>query len=193
MTPTRPDPTATQRRASDPGRSVWVGASAGTGKTKVLTDRVLRLMLARTPPDRILCITFTRAAAAEMANRIAATLARWATQPDDELQLALGDLMGAPPPSDVQTEARRLFARVLDVPGGMRIQTVHSFCQSLLRRFPVEAGLPPHFELIDVRSAAEMLERVRRQVLEDPDLESAVDRVAGAVGADEFAEMVRAL
>ncbi|MGK9170406.1 double-strand break repair helicase AddA [Inquilinus limosus] len=189
----RPDPTATQRRASDPGRSVWVGASAGTGKTKVLTDRVLRLMLAGTPPDRILCITFTRAAAAEMANRIAATLARWATLPDDALQLALADLMGAPPGTEVQTEARRLFAKVLDVPGGMRIQTVHSFCQSLLRRFPVEAGLPPQFELIDDRSAGEMLERVRRQVLEDEDLGWAVDRVAAAVGAEEFGEIVKAL
>ncbi|MGF6226164.1 ATP-dependent helicase/nuclease subunit A [Inquilinus ginsengisoli] len=189
----RPDPTATQREASDPGRSVWVGASAGTGKTKVLTDRVLRLMLAGTAPDRILCITFTRAAAAEMANRIAATLARWATMPDDRLQLELADLMGAPPATAVQTEARRLFARVLDVPGGMRIQTVHSFCQSLLRRFPVEAGLPPQFELIDDRSAAEMLERVRRQVLEDDGLGWAVDRVAAAVGADEFGEIVRAM
>uniref|UniRef100_UPI003782E8EB UvrD-helicase domain-containing protein n=1 Tax=Inquilinus sp. TaxID=1932117 RepID=UPI003782E8EB len=129
MSAIRPDPTATQREASDPRRSVWVGASAGTGKTKVLTDRVLRLMLAGTAPDRILCITFTRAAAAEMANRIAATLARWATMPDDRLQLELADLMGAPPATKVQTEARRLFARVLDVPGGMRIQTVHSFCQ----------------------------------------------------------------
>ncbi|WP_026869153.1 double-strand break repair helicase AddA [Inquilinus limosus] len=189
----RPDPTATQRRASDPARSVWVGASAGTGKTKVLTDRVLRLMLAGTPPDRILCITFTRAAAAEMANRIAATLARWATLPDDALQLALADLMGAPPGTEVQTEARRLFAKVLDVPGGMRIQTVHSFCQSLLRRFPVEAGLPPQFELIDDRSAGEMLERVRRQVLEDEGLGWAVDRIAAAVGAEEFGEIVRAL
>ncbi|MDR6292615.1 ATP-dependent helicase/nuclease subunit A [Inquilinus ginsengisoli] len=193
MTLIRPDPTATQRRASDPGSSVWVGASAGTGKTKVLTDRVLRLMLADTPPDRILCITFTRAAAAEMANRIAVTLAGWATMPDAELQLKLADLMGAPPDTATQTAARRLFAQVLDVPGGMRIQTVHSFCQSLLRRFPVEAGLPPQFELIDDRSAAEMLERVRRQVLEDPDLGWAVDRVAGAVGADEFGDMVRAL
>ncbi|TSD88214.1 double-strand break repair helicase AddA [Mycobacterium sp. KBS0706] len=193
MSAIRPDPTATQRRASDPGHSVWVGASAGTGKTKVLTDRVLRLMLAGTPPDRILCITFTRAAAAEMANRIAATLARWATMPDDKLQLALADLVGAPPATKVQTEARRLFARVLDVPGGMRIQTVHSFCQSLLRRFPVEAGLPPQFELIDDRSAAEMLERVRRQVLEDESLGWAVDRVAASVGADEFGEIVRAL
>ncbi|WP_343713264.1 double-strand break repair helicase AddA [Inquilinus sp.] len=193
MSAIRPDPTATQRRASDPQHSVWVGASAGTGKTKVLTDRVLRLMLAGTPPDRILCITFTRAAAAEMANRIAATLARWATMPDDRLQLALDDLMGTPPSTAVQTEARRLFARVLDVPGGMRIQTVHSFCQSLLRRFPVEAGLPPQFELIDDRSAAEMLERVRRQVLADDGLGWAVDRVAASVGADEFGEIVRAL
>jgi ATP-dependent helicase/nuclease subunit A len=189
----RPDPTATQRRASDPGRSVWVGASAGTGKTKVLTDRVLRLMLTGTAPDRILCITFTRAAAAEMANRVAVTLAGWATAADDVLQLKLADLMGAPPDAAVQTAARRLFAQVLDVPGGMRIQTVHSFCQSLLRRFPVEAGLPPQFELIDDRSADEMLERVRRQVLADPELGPAVDRVAGAVGADEFGDMVRAL
>ena len=91
------DPNVSQREASDPAASVWVAASAGSGKTKVLTDRVLRQMLAGTPPARILCLTFTKAAAAEMANRIARRLARWATLPDPELTADLAELSGRPP------------------------------------------------------------------------------------------------
>src|SRR3712207_5553230 len=150
----RPSPGAAQQGASDPRASVWVGASAGTGKTKVLIDRVLRLLLAGTEPGRILCITFTKAAAAEMANRVHRTLARWASCGDGDLAASLADLTGAPPPTALQTEARRLFARVLDAPGGLQILTVHAFCQSLLRRFPLEADVPPHFQLADDRTAA---------------------------------------
>ena len=151
------DPNVAQRRASDPTASVWVGASAGSGKTKVLTDRVLRLMLSGTPPARILCLTFTKAAAAEMAIRINRTLGLWATLPDEALEDRLADLCGERPTMEARLNARRLFAQVVDCPGGMKIQTIHAFCQSLLRRFPLEAELAPHFDVMDDRTADGLL------------------------------------
>ncbi len=167
------DPNVSQRDASDPAASVWVAASAGSGKTKVLTDRVLRQMLAGTPPARILCLTFTKAAAAEMSIRINRTLGEWATVEDSRLEDALAALTGARPSADSCREARRLFARVIDCPGGMKLQTIHAFCQSLLRRFPLEAGLAPHFEVMDDATATELLEQARGTVLNqarrDPD------------------------
>jgi len=191
------DPNVLQRRASDPESSVWVGASAGTGKTKVLTDRVLRLMLAGTPPARILCLTFTKAAAAEMSNRINARLADWAVAPDDELADNLYSLTGSIPDGARITAARRLFARVLDTPGGMKIQTIHAFCQSLLRRFPLEAGLPPNFEVMADQTAAELLAEAREQVLglarSAPD--SAIGRtvadLAASLAEDSFDALLR--
>jgi ATP-dependent helicase/nuclease subunit A len=157
--------TLKQRRAADPTASVWVAASAGTGKTKVLTDRVLTLLLAGTPPQRILCLTFTKAAAAEMANRIAKRLALWATAPEAQLAAELADLLGHAAQDEVAIRARRLFAQVLDVPGGMHMETIHAFCQSLLRRFPLEAGLAPHFQVMDERDAGELLESAKEKVL----------------------------
>ncbi len=156
---------AAQRRAAAPEASVWVAASAGTGKTKVLTDRVLSLMLHGNDPARILCLTFTKAAAAEMANRLAERLARWVAQDDETLSQELAELLGRAPEEATLATARRLFARVLDAPGGIKIQTIHAFCQSLLGRFPLEAGVPPHFQVLDERSAAEMLAATREEVL----------------------------
>ncbi|MTJ84160.1 MAG: double-strand break repair helicase AddA [Telmatospirillum sp.] len=160
-----PAPEVAQRRASAPATSVWVAASAGTGKTKVLTDRVLSLLLAGAAPERLLCLTFTKAAAAEMANRIAGRLAVWATGDDAGLAADLGRLTGRPAGPADMTRARRLFARVLDTPGGMKIETIHAFCQSLLRRFPLEAGLAPHFQVMDDRDAGEMLAAAREEML----------------------------
>jgi len=154
-----------QRRAADPSASVWVAASAGTGKTKVLTDRVLTLLLSGNPPSRILCLTFTRAAAAEMANRLHRELGRWATQDDAALVRSLSALLGGAPDAPQRAKARRLFAEVLDAPGGLAIETIHAFCQSLLRRFPLEAGVVPHFELMDERAMRELLVSVREEVL----------------------------
>jgi ATP-dependent helicase/nuclease subunit A len=146
-----------QRSALDPAASVWVSASAGTGKTKVLTDRLLTLMLSGTDPSRLLCLTFTRAAAAEMANRVNAKLAEWTTMATGKLEQELAGLgLGIDEP--MQEEARRLFARVLDTPGGVKIATIHAFCQSLLRRFPLEARVPPEFAVIDERNAKDALE-----------------------------------
>jgi ATP-dependent helicase/nuclease subunit A len=190
------DPSVVQRQASDPAASVWVAASAGAGKTKVLTDRVLRLMLAGTPPGRILCITLTKAAAAEMANRIAAKLADWAAMAEGELGKELFDLSGERPPPVTMAKARRLFAEVVDCPGGMPIQTIHAFAQSVLRRFPLEAELPPSFEVMDERSAAEMLHEAQRGVLirarTEPDtpLGRAVALMTASVGEDDFLSLL---
>jgi ATP-dependent helicase/nuclease subunit A len=157
--------TRQQRLGADPERSAWVTASAGSGKTKVLGDRVLRLLLAGTRPERILCLTFTKAAAAEMANRIAETLARWASMPQAELNQDLIRLIGHAPGTEALSDARRLFSRVLDAPGGMKIQTIHAFCQSLLRRFPLEAEIAPHFQPMEERDTQEQLRAARDAML----------------------------
>jgi ATP-dependent helicase/nuclease subunit A len=164
-----------QALASNPLKNHWVGASAGTGKTKVLIDRVLRLMLPRpglprasaTPPARILCLTFTKTAAAEMSNRIYARLGAWSVMNDEKLDAELEKLIGEKPSQEIHEEARRLFARVLDAPGGLKIMTIHSFCQSVLKRFPIEAGLPPHFELMDEQDAAECLARCMHEIIDE--------------------------
>ncbi|MCH7544076.1 MAG: double-strand break repair helicase AddA [Proteobacteria bacterium] len=171
------DADAAQRPAANTGLSLWVAASAGTGKTKVLTDRVLALLLNGTRPERILCLTFTKAAAAEMANRVHRLLGEWARADDLSLARSLEGLTGSPADGEAMSRARRLFTDVLDVPGGMRIQTIHAFCQSLLRRFPVEADIAPHFEVMDERTAAEVLEAARNDVLNSA-------RQAGGEGAD---------
>ncbi|HVI86849.1 MAG TPA: double-strand break repair helicase AddA [Dongiaceae bacterium] len=157
--------TRAQRLGADPARSAWVTASAGSGKTKVLGDRVLRLLLDGTRPERILCLTFTKAAAAEMANRIAETLARWASMPQAELRNELDRLLGRKPSAETLSDARRLFSRVLDAPGGMKIETIHAFCQSLLRRFPLEAEIAPHFQPMEERDTAEQLRAARDAML----------------------------
>lgn len=190
----RPDPTERQRAAADPSASVWVSASAGSGKTKVLTDRVLSLLLEGVPPERILCLTFTKAAAAEMAVRINRQLSKWAMAADWELNELLEELAGYAPPEETARLARQLFARVLDVPGGLKIQTIHAFCQSLLGRFPIEAGLAPHFEVIDERSAAELLDAARDDVLRRSlgfgDLRAALATVSEHVNEIRFGELM---
>ncbi len=143
-----------QGAASDPSRHVWLSASAGTGKTQVLSARVYRLLLRGVAPLAILCLTFTKAGATEMAARISGTLARWVRESDDALFNDLRALGEAGDPAQRRL-ARTLFARVLDAPGGgLRIQTIHSFCQSLLAGFPVEAGLVPGFRPLEAREEA---------------------------------------
>jgi ATP-dependent helicase/nuclease subunit A len=154
-----------QRAASDPHSSVWVAASAGSGKTRALVDRVVRLLLAGTRPQRILCLTYTKAAAAEMANRIREVLGRWATADEAALDSEIAALTGERAEAEQLHEARRLFAAVLEAPGGLKIETIHGFCQSLLRRFPLEAGLDPHFDLLDERTGNEILAAAREEVL----------------------------
>ncbi|MGC2855073.1 double-strand break repair helicase AddA [Novispirillum sp. DQ9] len=188
-----------QRRAADPAASAWVGANAGTGKTKVLTDRVLNLLLTGAAPEKILCLTFTKAAAAEMANRLAKVLSQWAVAEEDTLDAALTKLRGEAPTPALRETARQLFARVLDVPGGMKIETIHAFCQALLRRFPLEAGVSPHFEVLDDRDTAELLLDAREGVLRDarsaadPALAEALKTVTGYVHETLFPELLAEL
>ncbi|MDR1693776.1 MAG: double-strand break repair helicase AddA [Lactobacillaceae bacterium] len=156
-----------QRKASNPHNSVWVQASAGTGKTKVLSDRVLRLLLNDVKPERILCLTYTKAAAVEMSSRIAGRLSRWAVLEQDKLCKELETLLGELPTDVVELEAkaRKLFAMLLDTPGGMKIQTIHSFCQEILKRFPLEAKISPYFEVMDDRTANEALIEIKDNLI----------------------------
>lgn len=188
--------TPEQARSTDPGLTAWVGASAGTGKTHVLTARVLRLMLIGTPPENIVCLTFTKAAAAEMKNRIFAELGSWTVMDD----VALAGVIAARTHETADTamleRARQLFARVLDLAGGLQIQTFHSFCQSLLGRFPLEAGMTPGFEGIDESDATELMRAAKDKMLaatQEPvadDLQRALQIVAGLVTERTFDEVI---
>lgn len=154
--------TQPQVNAADPRASSWVSAHAGSGKTKVLTDRVARLLLAGTPPQRILCLTFTVAAASNMHNRLIGRLGDWAMMPDAELRqrlLSLGAEDQSLSPERLRS-ARTLFARALETPGGLKIQTIHSFGNALLRKFPLEAGVSPQFRQIDDLTAKQLMEQV---------------------------------
>ena len=191
--------TDSQARAIDPAASYWVTASAGTGKTRVLTSRVLRLMLAGVAPGKILCITFTKAAAAEMLSRLLERLGKWVKEPDETLAEDLETLLGAMPDEAVMTRARRLFAQVLDEPGGLKIQTIHSFCQSLLARFPLEADISPSFTVMDERTAEELLADSIETVLGaardggDIELAWAIREISGHVPESVFRELVTAV
>ncbi|TNE37368.1 MAG: double-strand break repair helicase AddA [Alphaproteobacteria bacterium] len=158
--------TRNQIAAADPQVSAWVSANAGSGKTRVLTNRVVRLLLADVDPARILCLTFTKAAAAEMANRLFAQLGEWATMPDDKLIEAVEKLEGRVVSKEHLVRARRLFARAIETPGGLKIQTIHAFAQSVLGRFPIEAGVTPHFEVAEEHTAAELLAEARWAIIE---------------------------
>lgn len=154
-----------QLQASDPRDLVWLSASAGTGKTHVLTARVLRLLLSGVHPETILCLTFTKAGAAEMADRIHARLAAWVRMKDTELADELKAL-GERFTPERRSFARTLFAKVLDAPGGgLRIQTIHAFSQTLLAGFPTEAGLAPGFQPLEGREQAALARRTLADLL----------------------------
>lgn len=154
-----------QARASDPSGSAWVSANAGSGKTHVLTRRVLRLLLSGAEPSQILCLTYTKAAAANMANRVFAELARWTALDDHGLASAISEPDEAPPGPDKLRAARQLFARALETPGGLKIQTIHAFCEALLHRFPLEANIAGHFEMLDGEMEAALVSEARRDLL----------------------------
>ena len=160
-----PQASIKQLDASDPQATVWVNANAGSGKTHVLVDRVIRLMLGGTEPSRIMCLTFTKAAAAEMANRLFERLSKWIALDDDKLADLLAELGSPSPDAALLERARQLFTRALETPGGLKIQTIHAFCERVLQLFPVEAGVVPHFTMLDERQSAELLQRARNAVL----------------------------
>ena len=183
---------AAQAKASDPAASVFVSANAGTGKTKLLTDRVLRLLLSGAPADGILCVTYTRAAAAEMRNRIFKRLANWATIPAKALGEDLENMGIVMPSQDMRRRARSLFAEILDNDDGPRVETVHSFCQSILRRFPIEAGVAPHVQLADDDEQSRLKAMARTNILyhPSPELAASVLLIAEAVSEGRADEIV---
>ena len=154
-----------QRVAADPAISAFVTANAGSGKTKTLIDRVARLLLAGVDPEKVLCVTYTKAAAAEMQRRLFGRLGDWSVMADADLTERLTELEGS---SDFDgrrlSEARALFARALETPGGLKIQTIHAFCEKLLRRFPLEAGVSPGFRVTDDAAAAAIADAARKAV-----------------------------
>src|SRR4051812_26228108 len=188
---------ATQARASDPTSSAFVSANAGSGKTHVLVQRVIRLLLDAVPPQKILCITFTKAAAANMAERVFTTLGHWVTLDDEELNAAIRDAGIAHPDARLRRRARELFACALETPGGLKVQTIHALCTRLLQQFPFEANVPARFAVLDERDQAEMMERANLKVLLDAsrDPDSAAGRaldIAMSSAADvTFKDVVR--
>ena len=192
---TEPQRHQEQHRAASPLRSVWVSAHAGSGKTHVLTNRVIRLLLAGVEAHHILCLTFTKAAAAEMTDRLHNQLGEWAILPDDALGKKIEEL-GEAATNEAQLHlARQLFARILETSQGLRIQTIHAFCQSVLKRFPLEAGISPSFRVMDDRAAHEMMAEAQNRVLAsanqkiDP-LKTIVRDMNDAVFANIFSEII---
>ncbi|MAM63410.1 double-strand break repair helicase AddA [Maritimibacter sp. UBA3975] len=154
----RDEATQCQIDAADPTGNTWLSANAGSGKTRVLTDRVARLLLEDVPPQNILCLTYTKAAASEMQNRLFKRLGAWAMLDDSALESEL-DVLGVTEAPDLR-KARRLFARAIETPGGLKIQTIHAFCATILRRFPMEAGVSPDFKEMDDRTAQLLQEEI---------------------------------
>ncbi|MCM2561997.1 double-strand break repair helicase AddA [Lutimaribacter sp. EGI FJ00015] len=196
------DATRAQIYAAQPRNSTWLAANAGSGKTRVLTDRVARLLLEGAEPQRILCLTYTKAAASEMQNRLFRRLGEWAMLPNDALRDALRELGHEGPfGDDVLATARTLFARAIETPGGLKIQTIHSFCAAILRRFPLEAEVSPGFTEMEDRAAALMRAEIVQEMadgaeagvvqslalhLSDQDFEKVTGEIVGKRGV--FAE-----
>ncbi|MBW3099102.1 double-strand break repair helicase AddA [Pseudohoeflea coraliihabitans] len=174
--------TRRQRQAADPGHSAWVSANAGSGKTHVLTNRVIRLLLAGARPSAILCLTYTKAAAAEMSNRVFRSLAAWTRLPDADLAEAITTLQGRPVTASELARARQLFAMALETPGGLKIQTIHAFCEAVLQRFPLEANIAGRFQVLDDSEARNLLAEARRALFRTGDADPGSD-VAASIEA----------
>src|ERR1041385_8973901 len=185
-----------QRTASDPALSAWVAANAGSGKTHVLAQRVIRLLLRGTPPEKILCLTYTKAAAANMANRVFGELAKWTPLSDDELDAEILKIEGHRPNAARRLHAGRLSAQALDTPGGLKVQTIHAFCTRLLHQFPFEADVAARFEVLEERTQSELIERLRMGVLleaaaqPESELGRALSRAITAAADQTFAEAI---
>ena len=193
--------TEQQRDAANPRHSVWVEASAGTGKTKVLSDRVLRLLLNGVNPIRLLCLTYTKAAAAEMRSRISERLSEWAVESeaklDEHLEKLLGDeFKSAEDKKRYRGKARTLFAKLLDAPGGIKVQTIHSFCTDVLKRFPLEAGISPYFSVLEENEIALALNQIKNEVIQsenfadDMQMQNTIAYLMNNVSEYTFADMI---
>lgn len=181
-----------QGLASDPSATAWVSANAGSGKTHVLTQRVIRLMLSGARPSSILCLTYTKAAASEMSNRVFQRLSRWTTLSDADLASELAAIEGEEPDGHRLAEARRLFARALDTPGGLKIQTIHAFAEALLHQFPLEANVAGHFEVLDDAAAKALITEARQSLLGSagPELREAIRAAIDKADDSGFNELL---
>ena len=187
------DATLRQIQAARPEVSTWLSANAGSGKTRVLTDRVARLLLQGVPPERVLCLTYTKAAASEMQNRLFKRLGAWAMKTDEALRKELVDLgVSQNLDSDALRRARTLFARAIEAPGGLKIQTIHSFCASLLRRFPLEAGVSPQFKEADEKLIAELASHILETMSQDSN-RPVVERLIKHTGDHEIDKLLAAI
>ena len=178
-----------QIAAAHPASNTWLSANAGSGKTRVLTDRVARLLLSGVEPQHILCLTYTKAAATEMQNRLFKRLGEWAMMPEAKLQETLAGLGETDNPAPRLARARQLFARAIEAPGGLRIQTIHSFCASLLRRFPLEAGVSPGFVEMDDRSGKLMRAEIVEEMADGTDA-AVVRRLTEVQNGEDFGKLV---
>ena len=175
---------------------MWVSANAGSGKTHVLASRVIRLLLQGVAPSKLLCLTFTKAAAANMASGVFDKLAKWTQLADDDLSAEIIEVGAPEPASGDLRAARKLFARTLETPGGLKIQTIHAFCERLLHLFPFEANVPARFEVLDEQGQAEVLQRARRAVLTEAMsgkgvLGAALERLNDECGPDGFDDLIK--
>lgn len=187
------DTASNQAKAANPGWSIWVSANAGSGKTYVLTRRVLRLLLAGVTPESILCLTYTKAAAAEMRRRVAAALADWAVMDAALLEKQLVDIEGPGLTPQMRERARTLFARALETPGGLKIVTIHAFCESVLHRFPLEARVPFDFSVIEDEERAQMMLAAREAVLaQGLDIEGAVETLFETLSDSQIGDAIDA-
>ena len=185
--------TRRQHSAAEPMASTWLSANAGSGKTRVLTDRVARLLLEEVEPQHILCLTYTKAAASEMQNRLFQRLGAWVMLDDADLSTALAQLgLDRTPSSDDLLRARTLFARAIETPGGLKIQTIHSFCASLLRRFPLEAGVSPQFTEIEDRAADLLRAELVDQMAEGTDA-ALLTALARQYTGEEFVKLTKSM
>ncbi len=183
-----------QQQASNPKNSAWVFASAGSGKTKILTDRVLRLLLNGVLPHKILCLTFTKVAATEMQNRINKELASWVLLDDDELRNKLSNLSGKSPSEKNLTEARSLFLKILDSESKIKIQTIHSFCQSIIKIFPFEAKITPNFEILESNNEKILLKEAQKDVIRkarnNEFYENLIEEISIKINDESFLEII---
>jgi ATP-dependent helicase/nuclease subunit A len=192
-----PDTRDAQRRAANPRASAWVSANAGAGKTKVLTDRVVRLLLDGAHPGRLLCLTFTKAAAANMAIRVFERLGQWVTLDEAELVKELIELEGERPSAAKLRLARRLFARAVETPGGLKIETIHAFCERLLHLVPFEANVPARFAVLDETQTAELVVEATANVFAEaasgahPRLAAALDVISVEAAGEALAAAIR--
>ncbi|NBS02458.1 MAG: double-strand break repair helicase AddA, partial [Rhizobiales bacterium] len=189
--------TKIQQQAANPDLSVWVSANAGSGKTHVLVQRVIRLLLDGVAPARILALTYTKAAAANMATKVFDTLAGWVVMDDARLAAELVKIEDHPP-APVRLElARQLFAKAVETPGGLKIQTIHAFCEKLLHLFPFEANVAARFEVLDDAQKALLLAQAREDLLRgaitqpDQGLARALSLIADLMSEGDLTDLIK--